>query len=100
MIKYLRFKDFKKRKKFNKNQNINLILKSILIKEELNNKFKFKFMLKNQQLLNYNFKSKIINRCIISNKIRSVNRITGLTKNSYKQYFDYGNIMGFKKSSW
>jgi len=99
MIKYLKSKDFIKRKNFLKKEQLKFIFKFLLLKKEVEKKIKFKIMLKNQRLLNKYFRVQICNRCIISGKMRSVNRITGLARHNFKQYFDDGNLMGFKKSS-
>lgn len=99
MIKFKKFNDFSKRKKLKKVEQINLLIFYLLKKKSNNNLIKFKLMLKKQLLFNYT-KVKIINRCINSNKIRSISRNTTLTKSSFKDYYSYGNITGFKKSSW
>ena len=99
MIKYLKYKDLKNRKFFFKTEHQKFIFSFFLKRKKMEKNQQFKFMLKNQLLFHNYFKNKLVNRCIISYKVRSVNRLTSLTKNNFKNYFDYGNLMGFKKSS-
>ena len=98
MIKYKRYKDFSYRKNLKKNEQLHFLFTYLLQKKKKKKINKFKLMLK-KQLLYKLINTKIINRCINSNKIRSVTRVTNLTKNSFKHYYSLGDIMGFKKSS-
>lgn len=98
MIKFKKYKDFSLRQNLKKNEQLHFLFTYILKKKEKKKINIFKLMLK-KQLIFKSINTKIINRCINSNKIRSVTRLTNLTKNSFKHYYTYGNIMGFKKSS-
>lgn len=100
MTKYSNYKDYANRIKKKEIQKKLLILKSFLLNEKNSKKIRFKIMLiltRNKLTLGSN---KIINRCMYSTKIRSVSRITNLTKSSFRDNIRWGLINGFKKSSW
>lgn len=84
MSKHANYKDFYLRKRLKTNQNTLFILKSFLLNKKNSKKIRFKIMLKMQQLYKDLLGNKFINRCIFSTKIRSVSRITNLTKSSLR----------------
>ena len=100
MSRHANFKDFHNRKKFEQNQKKILILKTLLLKGEKVNKNKLEIMLKIQQLHGALSKTKIKNRCMFSTKIRSVSRLSNLTKSAFRENFRWGKLSGFKKASW
>jgi len=57
-------------------------------------------MLKMHKLYHSLLGNKFKNRCIFSTKIRSVSRLTNLTKSSFRENFRWGKLSGFKKASW
>lgn len=84
MSKYANYKDFHLRKRLELNQRNILILKSFLLNEKNSKKNRFKIMLKLHKLYNDLLGNKVKNRCIFSTKIRSVSRLTNLTKSSFR----------------
>lgn len=93
------FKDFKIRQILRKKQKNFFLLKSFVLNQKNSKKNRFKIMLKIDKLytaLKHNFK----NRCIHSTRTRAVSRLTNLTKASFKHSLTWGNVSGFKKSSW
>lgn len=100
MTKYSNYKDFSLRKKLKENQSKIFILKSFLLKEEISKTIRFKIMLKIQQLHKGLIGNKTKNRCIFSTKIRSVSRLTNLTKSSFRENLRWGKLTGFRKASW
>ena len=87
MTKHANYKDYFLRTKLNKNQIDKFILKSLLLNEQNSRKTRFKIMLKIHRLHKEILGNKFKNRCIFSTKIRSVSRLTNLTKSSFREYF-------------
>jgi len=84
MTKYANYKDFNLRKNLEKNQKNIFLLKSFLLNQKNSKKIRFKIMLKMDRTYNTLLGNKIKNRCIYSTKIRSVYRVTNLTKSSFR----------------
>lgn len=100
MTKYSNYKDNIRRQNL-KQKQINIIILKSFLKNEYNSKsYKFKIMLKMNQLYQETLGNKIKNRCIFSTKIRSVSRLTNMTKASFKENINWGQLNGFRKSSW
>lgn len=100
MTSYSRYKDFIYRKDKQKNQMNLLILKSFLLDSNLSKTTRFKIMLKMNDEFSLLLGNKLQSRCIYSSKIRSVSRISNLTKASFKNNLHWGKVNGFRKSSW
>ncbi len=100
MTKYSNFKDFKLRQNLKNKQLKILILKSFLLNKENSKKLRFKIMLKLHKLYNNLLGNKIKNRCMFSTKIRSVSRLTNLTKSTFRENLRWGKLNGFRKASW
>jgi len=100
MTKYANYKDFNLRKNLEKNQKNIFLLKSFLLNQKNSKKIRFKIMLKMDRTYNTLLGNKIKNRCIYSTKIRSVYRVTNLTKSSFRDNLRWGKVTGFRKSSW
>ena len=100
MTKYSNYKDYKKRQELEKIQENIFLLKSFLFNQKNSKKIRFKIMLKLSRNYHTLIANKLKNRCIFSTKIRSISRITNLTKSSFRDYVRWGKINGFKKSSW
>lgn len=100
-MKYLNYKDKKKRLNFNKVE-ILLVSKKYLIQNKTLPLFCIKFQ--KQTYYNNNHKrsyiSEIMNRCILSFKSRSVYRKFKLSRMFLRQYLSFGYIVGYRKSSW
>ena len=96
-MKHSRFKNFSKRKNLKKDELSFIILKSLLynekIKKNLRLNLHFYFFKKN-------FKTQIESKCIESYTSSSVFKIFNLNRSILKTKINYGNITGFKKSSW
>jgi ribosomal protein S14 len=85
MTKHANFKDFFLRKNIQKYQADFLVLKFLLLNRKNSKKIRFKIMLKLHKLYRDLLGSKLKNRCISSTKIRSVSRITNLTKSTFRE---------------
>ena len=100
MTKYSKYKDYSLRKNL-KEQELNVfVLKSFLLNKKIPVKLRFKIMLKTHKLYNHLLGNKYKNRCMFSTKVRSVNRLTNLTKSTFKENLKWGKISGFRKASW
>ena len=100
MTKYSNFKDHNLRQKYKKKDKQVFLFKSLLLNERNSSKIRFKIMLKLDRIyreLSYN---KIKGRCMFSTKVRSISRMTNLTKSSFRDNLRLTNISGFKKASW
>ena len=85
MTKYSNYKDFSKRKQLQTHQLNIFILKSFLLEKKTSKQMRFKIMLKINKLYNQLLGNKYKNRCVFSTKIRSVNRLTNLTKSTFNE---------------
>jgi len=85
MTKYSAFRDYQIRKNLSNHDENIFLLKSFLLKEHKNEKMAFKFMLKLDRAYRTLNGSKLQNRCMHSNKIRSVYRFTNLTKSTLRE---------------
>lgn len=99
MTSYSKFKDYQNRQNLALNYKNLLILKSFLLNQKKDKKIRFKIMLKLNQTYNTLLGNKIKNRCIMSTKVRSVSRLTNLTKSFFSENLKKGNVSGFKKGS-
>ena len=84
MTKYSKYKDYNLRKQLKTNELNIFILKSFLLRKETSKKIRFKIMLKIHKLYSNLLGNKFKNRCMFSTKVRSVSRLTNLTKASFK----------------
>jgi hypothetical protein len=85
MTKYSKYKDFNLRKRLKENESNIFILKSFLLNKKTSKKIRFKIMLKIHKLYTGLLGNKYKNRCMSSTKVRSVNRLTNLTKSTFKE---------------
>jgi hypothetical protein len=85
MTKYSNYKDYKLRIKKEKIQKDIFLLKSFLLNKKNPKKIQFKIMLKLNKIYCGSIGNKLKNRCIFSTKIRSVYRLTNLTKSSFRE---------------
>ena len=79
-----KYKDYFYRQQLKKYQKDILVLKYLMKNIDISKSFRFKLMLKIQLLRKKNFKNKIKNRCMFTSKVRSVSRLSNLTKASFK----------------
>ena len=100
MTKYSNYKDYKLRKDLKTKQKDFFLIKSFLLNKKNNKKIRFKIMLKLMRDYRSFLGNKFKNRCIFSTKIRSVSRITNLTKSSFRENLRWGKLSGFQKASW
>lgn len=100
MTSYSKFKDYNNRKKLALNYKDLIILKSFLLNQKKDKKIRFKIMLKLNQTYSTLLGNKIKNRCMVSSKVRSVSRVTNLTKAFFSENLKGGFVSGFKKGSW
>ena len=100
-MRYLKIKDIKARdsffyqeinKKVNKIFFINLVQKLNVSKVFLN------FYLKKYFILNS--KTKLLRRCLISNRSRSILRPLGLSRITLRNFIHGGILPGYKKAVW
>jgi ribosomal protein S14 len=101
-MKFLKLKDLKNRQNFFKKEKKNILIKFLLTN------------LKNKYCLpvagvfnNYSFfskflggRTKIVRRCIITNRSRGVSRKHGASRFILRNLMQFGIIPGFKKSVW
>jgi ribosomal protein S14 len=99
MSKHANYKDFFLRKQLKLKQKNTFILKSLLLNEKNPKTIRFKIMLKMHKLYKDLLGVKFKNRCIFSTKIRSVSRLTNLTKSSLRDNIRWGKVTGFRKAS-
>ena len=103
-MKFLKLKDLKNRKIFFKNEKKKLLIKFLLT--NLANKYclpiagvlnKYSFFSKS---LSLNGRTKIVKRCIMTNRSRGVSRKFGASRFILRNLMQFGIIPGFKKSVW
>ena len=99
MTKYSKYKDYNNRKNLILRYKDLMVIKSFLLNQKKDKKIRFKIMLKLNQTYNTLHGNKIKNRCMISSKVRSVSRLTNLTKAFFSENLKTGSISGFKKGS-
>lgn len=105
-MKYLKLKDIKIRKKF-KNFELIYKLKSFLYKNILSYISKNLFFIKYKKLICFqilkkkkkNFLTKIVRRCIISNRSKSI-RPFKVYRILAREMMGFGIIPGYKKAVW
>lgn len=103
-MKFLKLKDLKNRKKFFKDEKKKLLIKFLLT--NLVNKYclpitgvfnKFSFFSKYLALTG---RTKIVKRCILTNRSRGVSQKFGASRFILRNLMQFGIIPGFKKSVW
>jgi len=99
MTKYLNSKDNSNRFKLNNIYKKLILYKFLFKNENYPNNLRFKIMLNIQDISKSFYESKIKNRCFHSTKTRSVYRISGLSKASFKDKLSNSQMNGFKKAS-
>jgi ribosomal protein S14 len=115
-MKYLVFKDKKKRKNCSKNEIIRLFTKSLFL-ENYNYKYidffenknkkpnfilflKFRGLFKNVSLNRSFSHIQIKNRCNLTGRARSIIRYYKISRICFRELASYGKLIGVRKSSW
>jgi len=111
MMLYLKKKDSKNRSDFYKIEKKKIILKYIFVqvanhfKKVKNlsvlNKILFSFSkIFQKKFLNFNSKTKLFRRCIVSNRNRGNLRPYNLSRIVLRNFIQFGFIPGYKKAIW
>lgn len=77
-----------------------LLLKSLLREKFLIKKFKLYLQIKLHKLCSKYSRVKINNRCIISYKTRSINRLFQVNRHTFKNFSSIGLLPGIEKTGW
>lgn len=99
-MKKLYIKDKNRRHFFSKLEKKKLILKYIFNNLKLSGKIRSQAYLQYINMVYFNSHTKIRNRCVMSNRARSVYRDFKISRIFFKRYALEGNLMGVKKASW
>jgi len=105
---FSKIKDLKTRKHYNKNEKLRIIKKFIitnllsrLMSSYTNSKEKEMFLyLLSKYRLNSIGKTKIVRRCILTNRGRSIIRPYNISRLSFKKLNQFGYIPGIQKGIW
>jgi len=100
---FAKLKDLKKRNKYNFFEKQNLIKKFIFINyliklKSKKNKIFFTFYY--YKLLKKISKTKIVKRCIITNRNRGISNKYNISRIALREFIHFGVIPGFKKAVW
>ena len=93
-------KDKKKRNLVNKYELQRLVLKYITLNMSLNTFYRQQAQYLLNALPRNSSKSRVMNRCTVSGRAKSVYRDFGLSRMKLKNYGLKGLIPGLKKASW
>jgi small subunit ribosomal protein S14 len=99
-MKYLIFKDKKKRIAYARLEKKYLIMKLIQKSLFIFNDLKYFSNGKLEKCMQYGSFTKVKNRCIISNRSKSVYRKFGISRIKFRELASYGVLFGVRKSSW
>ena len=99
---HLKVKDLKYRKKFLQNEKSYLIGKYIFLYFLKKSSISLRFLSEKfvRKYLKGSFRSKIVNRCILTNRGRGVFRPFGCSRIVLRNLFLFGIIPGLKKAVW
>ncbi len=105
---FLKVKDFKNRKKYNKIEKKNLIKKYVIINllsrlleqyKTSNERRCFSLLIGQHKFKRLN-KTKIVRRCILTNRSRAIIRPYNISRLAFKRLVKFGSLPGFKKAVW
>lgn len=99
-MRSLRQKDLKKRNNVYKSELTTLILKTISLNNRLKNSIRLNVTLKLFNLSLNNFKTRIVDRCISTDRKSKINKIFRFSRLCFLRLARKGQIYGLKKSSW
>ena len=91
-------KEQKKRTRFNKSELSQLMYKEVFCNSSFNIKrcVSLKFFEKDKNI----YSSRIVNRCLLTNRSRGVSRRFKMARYPFRIYASKGLIPGVKKTSW
>jgi len=98
-MKYLIARNLRRVKLYNKTETKRLTLKSIITNQLLPKQPRILAM-SELMILRKNLRSKIRNRCLITQRSRAFLRILKVSRIKLKEYSNWGLIPGIRKSSW
>jgi len=99
-MKSVRQKDLKKRNNVYKSELTTFMLKNLSINNRLKNSIRLNITLKLFNLSLNNFKTRIVNRCISTNRKSKINKNFRFSRLFFLRLARNGQIYGLKKSSW
>jgi small subunit ribosomal protein S14 len=101
-MKSLKQKDFLLRKSYNNRELLSLktkiLFKFFLTKKKFHKAFVVNFFLKNN--VKKVCKTKIVRRCLFTNRSRVSNRLFGISRIVFRDLLTKGLVPGFKKAIW
>jgi small subunit ribosomal protein S14 len=99
-MKYLIFKDKKKRIAYARLEKKYIVMKLIQKSFLTLNDLKYSNHLKLEKCMQYGSFTKVKNRCIISNRSKSIYRKFGVSRIKFRELASFGLLFGVRKSSW
>jgi small subunit ribosomal protein S14 len=99
-MKYLKPKDFKHRIAFIQIEKKIYLLKAIINSSFLPKEIRFNARITLANIRKYGMPTKIRNRCLISSRGNSVDRVFKLARSKFNIYAGAGLLPGVRKSSW
>src|SRR5690348_16665617 len=99
-MKYLNYRDLKRRRKLYNNEIEQKRIKSIFKNRNISFSIRFLYMQKMSMFNRNSFPNRIKNRCLINNRNKSIYRDFKLNRISLRELASLGFINGLKKSSW
>jgi len=99
-MKYLIFKDKKRRQLFFKNEIYFYLFKSLLKNNKINKSYRF---LLSSKLVNFNkdsFKTRLVNRCIFTGRRYILNKKYRLSRLQLPEIVNSFFLKGFTRSGW
>jgi small subunit ribosomal protein S14 len=98
-MKHLLARDIRKRKLVLKNEKNYIILKSLVMNQQLLITERRAIFEKLDKLRRLS-KVYVRNRCFLTGRARSISRLLHMTRMQAREAISFGKIIGFKKSSW
>lgn len=99
-MKYLNYKDSKRRINYLKIEPEYIRLKSIIYNRSLPKTIQFFFIMKLFRISKNYSKIRIKNRCVITNRSQSIYRDFHLNRSTLKEFVGSDLLVGIRKSSW
>jgi ribosomal protein S14 len=94
-------KDKKRRTSFSPQELNQILLKTIVLNENLSRVIKWNAVLKSSNLSNNQNKVRFVSRCLFTNRKAKFNRtFKKFSRLSFIRFARFGYISGLKKSSW
>jgi ribosomal protein S14 len=102
-MKYLTFKDIKNRLLFHKTEKNQIVYKYLFLnlnQQIVSPKLLHVFLALSKKYIRLNSKTRLMRRCVLSNRNRSVFRPYNLSRIFLRNFMGFGIIPGYKKSVW